>query len=103
MELTTRFDWSVQGAFDALDIYKEGRVSVDSLRTFLKVNGFLTTGREVDAIMRRLDSDSDYALSLSDLYDAFSLRHTAGKGLEFREEGGKGESLYMMMCDQSRK
>lgn len=99
-ELTCRFDWSVQGAFETLDFYNEGRISVESLKTFLKVNGFQSTGREVDAIMRRLDSDSDFALSLPEFYDIFSLRRQVDREAEFREEKSRRESSYMMICSR---
>jgi hypothetical protein len=42
-DLLSRYDWSFEGAFFAIDMKSEGFISADSLKLFLRVNGYTAT------------------------------------------------------------
>ena len=74
-ELLRQYDWSLASAFNTLDVYQDGIISAQSINTFLKINGFSScTAQDVDAIVRRLDGDSDLCLTYADFIEAFRVR-----------------------------
>jgi len=74
-ELIKQYDWSLAKAFNTLDVYQEGVISAQSIGTFLKINGFTScTAQDIDAIVRRLDGDSDLSLTYADFIEAFRVR-----------------------------
>lgn len=75
-ELHSRFDWCPREAFELVDSYGDGYISTDSIQKFLLINGYKATPLELDAIMRRLDTDSDCVLNMSEFMNAFRLRDT---------------------------
>lgn len=64
----------MQAAFDAVDTCSDGVLSVESLRRYLKINGYQATNTELDAIMRRLDGNCDFLLSFTEFIDALRVR-----------------------------
>lgn len=73
MELISRFDWTFEGAFSALDIRKDGFLSFDTFKLFLRLNGYTATNQELDAIIRRIDTNSDYLITLPEFIDLFKV------------------------------
>jgi Ca2+-binding EF-hand superfamily protein len=70
-ELQARPDWSLKGAFDAVDLRSDGFLNSDSIKLFLKVNGYTATITELDAIIRRIDTNSDYLITFTEFLDLF--------------------------------
>jgi Ca2+-binding EF-hand superfamily protein len=67
------FDWSIKAAFDAIDMRADGYLSCDTFKLFLKVNGYIATINELDAIVRRIDTNSDYMITFTEFLDFFKL------------------------------
>jgi hypothetical protein len=42
-ELLSRLDWSFEGAFNAVDMRREGYLSADTFKLFLRLNGYTAT------------------------------------------------------------
>jgi Ca2+-binding EF-hand superfamily protein len=84
-ELIARFDWNIQGAFQAVDIYGEDVITTNTLSKFLKVNGFSPTSGELDAIMRRLDTNCDFILSFNEFVEVFIPRRCEAVDERFNE------------------
>ena len=57
-----------------MDAFSQGVISVESIRRFLQVNGYQASNTELDAIMRRLDGNSDFLLTFSEFIDALKPR-----------------------------
>lgn len=73
-ELLIRLDWSYEGAFQALDMRRDGYLSAETFKLFLRVNGYTATLQELDAIIRRVDTNSDYLVTLPEFIDLFKLK-----------------------------
>lgn len=73
-ELNARYDWNIRAVFEAVDMYGEGVLTPDAIRRYMKVNGYTPTENEVDAIIRRLDSNCDFLLSFNEFIEAFKPR-----------------------------
>ncbi len=73
-ELLSRLDWSYEGAFQIIDMRRDGYLSADTLKLFLRVNGYTATLQELDAIIRRVDTNSDYLVTLPEFIDLFKLK-----------------------------
>jgi Ca2+-binding EF-hand superfamily protein len=73
-ELLSRLDWSYESAFRTIDLRGEGFLSSDSIKLFLRINGYTATQQEIDAIIRRVDTNSDYLITLAEFIDLFKLK-----------------------------
>ncbi len=71
-ELRNRLDWTWKGAFDAIDMRGDGYLHGDTFKLFLKVNGYTASITELDAIVRRIDTNCDYMITFTDFIDFFS-------------------------------
>ena len=85
-EILCRFDWSFEGAFSAIDIRKDGYLSADTFKLFLRLNGHTATIQELDAIIRRVDTNSDYLITLPEFIDLFKLKPIVQDQLLFPSE-----------------
>ena len=65
--LGSRFDYSVRNCFRAIDIKNSGFISPQELMEFLDKNGFAVTRNELNAVIRRIDSDKDGHVNCCDL------------------------------------
>ena len=72
--LIQRFDWSPHLAYEAIDVRCEGAINLQQLKRYLLTNGYTPYDAELDAIMRRLDSDSDFLLSKREFMDIFQSK-----------------------------
>ena len=63
VELRSRFDWSIEGAFRVLDLDSLGFITADNICRYLRVHGYSAEKAEINAIIRRLDIDCDFNLS----------------------------------------
>jgi hypothetical protein len=69
-ELTTRYDWSNLAAYDKIDSLREGRLNHKNLASFLRLNGYYATEREIIAMIRRMDIDADQQIDFNEWCDA---------------------------------
>jgi Ca2+-binding EF-hand superfamily protein len=70
-DIQRAFDWSLKAAFDAIDMRGDGYLSCDTFKLFLKVNGYIATMNELNAVVRRIDSNSDYMITFTEFLDFF--------------------------------
>ena len=75
------FDWSIKAAFDAIDMRSDGYLNCDTFKLFLKVNGYTATINELDAIVRRIDSNSDYMITFTEFLDFFKPLRISGEDI----------------------
>lgn len=64
-------DYSPMAAFRTLDRYNEGFIKAKNLVDFYKMFGSYPTELELDAIIRRIDTDGDCCLSCAEFTDFF--------------------------------
>lgn len=65
-ELEIRYDFSSLAAYRSIDRYNDGRINTFNLGTFLRSVGHYASETELLAIVRRVDTDGDAALSYSE-------------------------------------
>jgi Ca2+-binding EF-hand superfamily protein len=70
--LTQRYDWCFTSVFEELDTLGEDRLTAESVRRFLRINGYSAATAEVDAIVRRLDSNGDFVITFQEFVGAFT-------------------------------
>jgi len=68
-ELEVRFDFTPYACFKTVDRYAEGFINVNNLTIFLRSNGMYPTDREVNAIIRRMDTSCISKINYSDFAD----------------------------------
>ena len=85
-EIQRSFDWSLKSAFDAIDMRGDGYLSCDTFKLFLKVNGYTATMNELDAVVRRIDSNSDYMLTFTEFLDFFKSPRINPEALFFPKQ-----------------
>lgn len=66
--LSYSHDYSITAAFDAVDVYRQGKITQDSLRCFMRP--CYPCESQLVATIRRIDIDGDQVLSLSE-FQAF--------------------------------
>ena len=66
IQLQNQPDFSFNAAFQSLDKHGKGNISVDDIRDFQKQNGYFSTEREIDGVIRRLDTTGDSCLNFSE-------------------------------------
>jgi hypothetical protein len=69
-ELTARYDWSNLSAFDKIDSLREGKLNHKNVASYLRLQGYYATERELVAIIRRMDIDADQMISFDEFCDA---------------------------------
>jgi len=42
-DILSRYDWSYEGAFSSIDMRRDGYLSAETFKLFLKVNGYTAT------------------------------------------------------------
>jgi len=67
--LSARYDFSMNGAFRAIDRYNDGFIDTFNLDRFLKGHGAYLSQKELLAIIRRIDTDGDARLGYSEFSD----------------------------------
>ena len=68
-ELEVRFDFTPYACFKTIDRYGEGFINTNNLTIFLRSNGFYPTERELNAIVRRIDTSCISKINYSDFAD----------------------------------
>jgi len=68
-ELEVRFDFSPYACFKTIDRYGEGFINTGNLTIFLRSNGFFSSDRENNAIIRRMDTSCISKINYSDFAD----------------------------------
>lgn len=58
-DLTRRYDWSINGAYNTMDAAGEGMIGFEQIQRFCRLNGYCPSDQEVNAIIRRMDVDAD--------------------------------------------
>ncbi len=69
-ELTARYDWSNLAAYDKIDSLREGQLNHKNVQSYLRLQGYYATERELVAIIRRMDIDADQRISFDEFCDA---------------------------------
>lgn len=68
--LSARYDFNLLDAFKLIDRPSTAFITVDKLYSFLRRNGISVFEEDMDAILRRLDTDADGRLSYSEFIEA---------------------------------
>ena len=95
-EIQRAFDWSLKAAFDTIDMRGDGYLSSDTFKLFLKVNGYIATMNELDAVVRRIDSNSDYMITFTEFLDFFKCRRINAEDLFFPKDSRSSENSENM-------
>lgn len=70
-ELSLRYDWSSAAGFDAMDFRApRGRITRYEIADFVRDHYAALSEADLDAIIRRCDTDEDESLSFSEFEDA---------------------------------
>lgn len=62
-QLKNSYDFTLKGAFTAIDDWSYGYLDFRNLKAFLQKIGYIATKRELVCILRRLDTDGDGRIS----------------------------------------
>ena len=65
-DLELRYDFSTLSAFRSVDKYNDGRITTFNMGSFLRSCGHYASETELLAIIRRIDTDGDAALSYAE-------------------------------------
>lgn len=74
-------DFSVHEAFNTIDKYKEGHISMANLQNWFRSLGVYLIERELHAIIRRIDLDGDGKVSFKEFQDFFENQISGGAHL----------------------
>jgi len=91
-ELEVRYDFSPYAAFKAVDRLCEGSINKGNLNSFLRQNGFVATERELNAIIRRIDTSCTSRVTYSDFCDFTRAHGSANHSHSPSSSGSSGRS-----------
>lgn len=58
--------------YEKLDVQGEGILTPEAFKSYLRINGYTASEAEIDAIIRRLDSNGDFLISFTEFISHFS-------------------------------
>ena len=80
------YDYSLHSVFASIDDWNYGYIDHKNLRRFLRSTGHLATPAELDAIIRRLDTDGDGRLSYEEFGEGIKSAINTGGSFKAKKQ-----------------
>lgn len=72
--MMARYDYSTLGAYKSVDKCNDGYITPQNIEIFLRTFAYLAKKEELDAIVRRIDTDGDGKLAYQEFAEFIKTR-----------------------------